>query len=157
MKYKKIPLTKGYFALVDAEDYDRVMKHGWCYMKARTGRDGYAMATIRCERALLHRFILGIEKGKVVDHINRNGLDCRRKNLRICSQSENRRNSSGKINTSSSYKGVSWHKASKKWSAQIQLDGKKFYLGVFETELAALRAYRKKARELFGAFFPPGV
>jgi hypothetical protein len=100
----------------------------------------------------MHREIMGAAEGQVVDHINHDGLDNRRCNLRVCSHAENVRNQRGQRGRSSGYKGVSRDRRLGKWRAQIWHNGKHTYLGLFESEAAAARAYNAKARDLFGAF-----
>lgn len=92
----------------------------------------------------------------MIDHKNGNGLDNRRSNLRFCTNAQNQHNQrkwgsrSGKP-LSSRYKGVSWHRRGH-WRAKIQAQGKRRYLGQFQSEEAAARAYDRAARELHGEF-----
>jgi len=95
----------------------------------------------------------------VVDHIDRDGLNNRKSNLRLCTNAENIRNAGKRGKGFSKYKGVSRHTRGKKWTAVIQLNKKTYFLGYFENEIDAARAYDKKAKELHGQFaclnFPP--
>ena len=91
-------------------------------------------------------------KGMVVDHIDGNGLNNRKSNLRICTKAQNVHNSRPRTNTSSKYKGVFWNKANKKWSATIHKGDKWTYIGGFDDEKEAARAYDRKAAEFFGEF-----
>jgi hypothetical protein len=100
----------------------------------------------------MHREIAGPGPGQVVDHINHDGLDNRRCNLRVCSHAENVRNQRGQYGRSSRYKGVSRDRRLGKWRAQIWHNGKHTYLGLHDSETAAAEAYNAKARELFGEF-----
>lgn len=103
---------------------------------------------------LMHRFIMDCPKGMVVDHINGNPMDNRCSNLRICTQAQNSLNNRGpKFSSKSGHKGVYWHKAAQKWCAEVVLDGKKYYLGLFKKKLDAAEAYNKKAKELHDSFF----
>jgi len=151
----EIPLTQGKVALVDEQDYERVVAMKW---HAALGRGGwYAVHGIRHQgrTALLrmHRFVLNCQSGQEVDHINHDGLDNRRCNLRLCTRSQNVANSrKTKNNTSSRFKGVYWDTYYKRWRAQIGHNGQKHYLGSFDSEENAARTYNTKALELFGEF-----
>jgi hypothetical protein len=114
------------------------------------GRQGYYRARMAGVPALLHRVIAGAAKGQCVDHINGDRTDNRRENLRICSQSENRRNRAARFDSKAPYKGITFK--SGKWVAQIQAHHKYYNLGRWDTAEAAAAAYDKAALELHGAF-----
>lgn len=99
-------------------------------------------------KEFLHRLIIGAKAGEVVDHINGNGLDNRRSNLRICSVGQNRQRGLESRSGTSGYRGV--HKHREKWKAQIWHANKNIYLGTFISKQDAARAYDAKAKELFG-------
>lgn len=146
-----IELTWGKWAIVDAEDYGRLSSYKWCAVEhsrcwyAKTlRRDGMPLA--------MHRLIAGAPKGLLVDHRDHNGLNNRKSNLRLCTRKENRRNRRPNRGGTSKYKGVCWSKSSKKFRAAINHNGKRYNLGYFDDEIAAAKAYDKKARELFGEF-----
>lgn len=151
---KKISVGKGLFALVDDEDFSLLMGHKW---RAFKDKNNYRAA--RTDRSngkktvYMHRQIMGVTNRLIfVDHINHNTLDNRRKNLRLCSNAENRRNSLPNKNTSSRFKGVCWHKENKKWHAKIKKDGKSLHVGIYKSEKHAAIAYDGAARALFGRF-----
>lgn len=150
---KEIPLTRGKVALVDDEDYERVMQYKWCTHKDRN--TWYATRTsYNPKKSIpLHRFIMNAKPGEEVDHINHNGLDDRRCNLRIVTRSQNHMNR-GKMKNkcTSKYKGVYWFKNLNKWMVHIEINGKKMHVGLFNNEEEAARAYDKKAKELFGEY-----
>ena len=101
----------------------------------------------------MHKEILKPPSGFETDHINHNGLDNRKDNLRICTTSQNHYNQIIRSESKTSkFKGVSRHKASRKWIAQIGYGRRMIYLGCFDSESEAARAYNQKARELFGEF-----
>jgi hypothetical protein len=146
-----IPLTKGKIAIVDAADYDWLNSHKWS-VNQRT-RGVYACCQIKGEKIYMHRLITNPPAGKVVDHIDRNGLNNRRSNLRICSIADNSRNLGLRGGTKTSlYKGVSWNRKSKKWMATIKFNQKYHHIGFFDNQIAAAKAYDKTARKLFKEF-----
>lgn len=142
--YKLIPLTKGKFAKVDNDDFDKLKDHNW-YIS-----NGYV-----CNRRIgrIHRFIMNCNKDMVVDHKNHDTLDNRKSNLRICTNQNNVINArKRKKNVTSIYKGVSWANDRHKWRANICFNGKISRLGSFDNEIEAAKAYDAKAKELFGEF-----
>lgn len=149
---KEILLTQGKVALVDNEDYDRLMQWKWWALHDRGG-NWYAQARINGKRTRMHRFIMGAQKGQMLDHINGNGLDNRECNLRLCTNSQNQHNQKMRRKEASSiYKGISWYRNLEKWKAQITYNRKHMHLGYFSNEIEAARVYDKRAVELFGEF-----
>lgn len=96
----------------------------------------------------LHVFILGSKLGLEIDHRNGNGLDCRRRNMRWATHSQNIANA-GKRPGSSQYKGVSWMKSKGKWRAVIKLHYRQYHLGLFTNEVKAAKAYDRAAKKVF--------
>lgn len=151
---KTIPLTRGYFTKVDDDDYEKFAIHRWYADDSRKSEiravRSVNIGNKKIKRVTLSREIMGATEGVVVDHINRDSLDNRKSNLRICTQGENCRNRSKQKHGISKYKGVSV--AEKKWKAMITFQGKQIYLGTFSNEKDAAIAYNNKSRELFGEF-----
>jgi len=145
-----IPLTQGKFAIVDADDYERLAKYKWHAYK--NGSTYYASRTSANKKIIMHREIMQAPKGLLVDHIEGNGLNNRKSNLRLCTRVQNARNKRPKHNGSSRYKGVYWHISYRKWAANIRCNGKQKYLGRFDDEIEAAVAYDRKAELLFGEF-----
>jgi hypothetical protein len=144
-----ITLTKGYVAVIDAADAHLVAERAW-QAKESLARDGHVMtvyATSGMETLRLHRAIIQAKPEETVDHIDGNGLNNRRSNLRICTKSENAQNRRTRRNTVSGVKGVVWHKRIKKWQASIMVGGKGVHLGYFQTVEAAAAAYAKASAE----------
>jgi len=148
---REVPLTKGRVALVDDEDYERVAALKW-YVAGSRRRIWYARRDFSGSSITMHRFILNCQPGQEVDHVNHDGLDNRRCNLRLCSHSENMANGRKRKGASSPYKGVCWHVRRKRWQAQVTYHGRQHHLGRFDSEEEAACAYNAKALELFGEF-----
>jgi hypothetical protein len=144
---KEILLTKGFIALVDDEDYAKVMTRRWhALVKPHT-----VYAQNRQLHTSLHRFILGAPVGIDVDHKDHNGLHCWRKNLRLAKRVQNLQNSRKRKSNASGFKGVSLH-GSGLWRARIYLQGKQVHLGYFSLAKSAAHAYDAAAKKFFGAF-----
>lgn len=147
---KKIKLSQGKVALVSDEDFTRVSKIRW-YAISLYGNHFYARAWIRRKKVSLHRFILSARAGVTIDHINGDGLDNRRENLRWCTAAQNCMNRRVQKH-SSRYKGVRWHAANRSWITRIKIHGKLRHIGCFSAEDDAGLAYNKEAVKLFGEF-----
>lgn len=157
-----IPLTKGYVTVVD--DEDAVLVAGsWCAKPV--GRSVYACRSHkRGQVSLLHRVILGLTaQDPDVDHIDGDGLNNRRSNLRLASKAQNHRNTRKPLRAnggapSSRFKGVSWDAARSKWRAQIQIGGgNNKFLGRFDAEADAAKAYDAMAHAVFGEYARPNA
>ena len=152
---KKIELSKQgknrgkFFALVDDESFKEVSKYRWNYVIM-----GYAESRLGSKKnkpIRMHIFLMNPPKGMFVDHINMNGLDNRKENLRLATYQQNNYNRRLNKNNKSGYKGVIWDKSVKKWRAYIR-SGKMIYLGVFKTKLEAAKTYNEAAIKLFKEF-----
>lgn len=150
---KKIPLTKGKFAIVDEADYERLNQHKWLFLhraaaRAENFRDESGNRRQRWFH--MHRVIMDCPDDMEVDHINRNPLDNRKSNLRICTHQQNSFNHPGY-----GKKGV--HKVTnrplkKPYCTRIMHSGKNIYIGYFETLEESRAAYDSAAMVLFGEF-----
>jgi len=145
-----IPLTQGKFAIVDADDYARLANYKW--YSRRDGNTFYAFRRDGHEKVSMHRMIMGAPKGLLVDHIDYNGLNNRKSNLRLCTRAQNARHRRPVPNCYSRYKGVTWDKRCNKWYASICKSGKGTFLGCFDNQMDAAVAYDRKAERLFGEF-----
>jgi hypothetical protein len=154
--FRRIPLTQEKYAIVDPEDFERLNKHKW--HASKWGNTFYA---IRCagprnktKYIRMHREIIHPPDHLVVDHINHNGLDNRKANIRPATRAQNNYNRLNikSDNSSSKYKGVSWRKRRKRWRACIYFNGKYRFLGYFKDEIQAAKAYDKAAKIYHGEF-----
>lgn len=140
---KRIPLTCGKFAIVDDCDYDFISQ--WKWYAAKQPKTFYAARSVKFlgmkKTYWMHRLINKTPENKITDHINGNGLDNRRKNLRSVTHQENMINNKRHKTGSSKYRGVSWHSRSLTWIAQITVNGKNKWIGTFDTEYGAYKAY----------------
>jgi hypothetical protein len=163
--FRRIRLSQGKYAIVDPDDYRRLSGYRW--YAAKGGHSFYAVRgqwsgkLKRTVTIMMHREIMDVpacpersrREGMVIDHINHNGLDNRKANLRLATPADNARNARyPKINTSSRYRGVWYNKDSQKWRAQILVNRKRKQIGYFHDELEAAKAYDNAAKKYHGEF-----
>ena len=159
MAMAEISLTRGYVALVDDEDQERLARFKW-YASDRRARNVYAVRTVsnpapgQPSRIYMHRQVMTASLGQFVDHKNGDALDNRKSNLRFCSSTQNthnRRKSASRL-TSSRWKGVTWNRQFGKWKACIKIKGRDVFTRHFTDELAAATYYDEIARREYGEF-----
>ena len=144
---RELRLSSGKVTLVDDEDYPRIAKLSLHEIKAKGNSTAYARAYIsKTKRLLVHRLILNATSKDTIDHINGNGLDNRRSNLRFCAQSENCHKKNDKRLSSSGFRGVYPSATRGVWRSQICVKRRIRYLGRFATAEAAARAYDEIGR-----------
>ena len=156
---KTISLTQGKVALVDDENFERLNVYRWYTRKLvlKSRVTYYAVRNLayagKQRTVQMHRQILGLTDSRIqTDHQNGDGLDNQNKNLRVATPTENQRNQRKRINCSSEFKGVCWHKRNKKWQARIHHNGRYYHLGTFKSQRAAALAYDSAARKYHGDF-----
>lgn len=156
---KEIKLTQGYVTQVDDEDYDFLNQFKWqvhkdhnniCYAVRSMRKNDIYTAT------KMHRLILGLTDPKIHgDHIDHNGLNNQRSNLRIATHGQNAQNRRSSKNSTSKYLGVHWDnhtRSIKKWKSKIRINNRDYFIGRYISESEAALAYNIKAKELFGEF-----
>ena len=157
---KVIPLTRGKYAIVDDEDYERLMEHSWAWVPA-TGSlssTGYAVRKGNKKRGeprtiQMHREIMHAKKGIIIDHVNRDSLDNRKTNLRYANTQKNAFNRTKPImKCTSRYKGVLQRKNSTVWQARLKYNNRHVELGTYDTEEKAAAVYNFASRIFFGRY-----
>jgi len=155
--WKKIPLTQGQVALVDAEDYESLAQFKWQAVRLRDSQTYYArrrqVVNGRGKSIYMHRVIMQASGGQRVDHRQpQKTLDNRRSNLRFATNRQNLQNRPKCKGNRSGYKGVTWNGYGRNWTAKIGARGKTRCLGCYLDKREAARAYDQAARKYFGAF-----
>jgi hypothetical protein len=139
-----VPLADGTEATIDAEDAELVGQYNWClsgeYVVTELWLGNGKRRTLG-----LHRLVMGEPEGRLVDHRKGVKRDNRKEFLRVATGSQNQYNAKMRDDNKSGHKGVSWHKARKKWQANIQHEGKWIYLGLFTDIEEATKAYKEAA------------
>lgn len=157
LSMKIIKISRGYEVFVDNEDFEYLKNIKWYGLPQKNTT--YAAGYVNGKMKRIHRYIMGFYNpnlidGLSIDHIDGNGLNNQKSNLRICTTAQNRWNSkpTEKPNRTSKFKGVSYVGRETVWRAFTYIGRKQVYLGRFKTEIEAAEAYNKKALELFGEY-----
>jgi len=148
----EIALTQGKSVLIDAVDLPLTAGHRWYAEKHNSPRSCRWYAATKVDSRVLRMHRLLLRMAQEVDHINGDGLDNRRLNIRPCTRSENMQNLSQRRGGSSRYKGVYWQRKMDGWCTKITVKGRNRHLGSFTSELDAAHAYDSAARQTFGQF-----
>jgi len=141
-----IPLTQSKRALVDKEDFEKLNKHKWYAMF-----DRFNWYAVRCEIKIndkrkqirMHREIMKPDKNMEIDHIDRDGLNNQKKNLRICNHRQNSLNRKIRKDNTSGLRNINWNKRQRKWVVRIIKNGKRINVGVFNSKEKAYEVYKK--------------
>lgn len=156
---KEITLTRGKIALIDDEMFDRISYFKWyTWVNPKVDENlFYAVTKMKIgntwQMIRMHHVIIGFpETGFVVDHKNLNGLDNRMENLRMCTHVQNHMNTKIGTNKTSNYKGVFKVEKSNICFSYIQVNGSRFHLGSFRSEVDAAIAYNNAAIKYFGEY-----
>src|ERR1017187_8990054 len=130
-----IILTKGFYAIIDEEDFDRIEPYSWHARVSKTTDTVYASRSPKMPDGSyhgtlgMHRQILRVPKGIEVDHIDGNGLNNQKANLRRATHQQNMQNHKKAKNNTTGYVGVMWRPKENVWWAGIKVDGKRLHLG----------------------------
>lgn len=147
----RIELTQGYSASIDEEDSELVSGYSWCVLKNK--HNTYAKTTTNDKTVLLHRLIAHASDIEEVDHIDGDGLNNQRGNLRICTSVQNKHNTKVRCDNALGYRGVYYNKREDKYYAQIKPPEElRVFIGSFDTPEEAALAYNKAAFDFFGEF-----
>lgn len=160
---KTIALTNGGEVIVDDADYDWLSSMKWWKIVKR-GKAYDGAYVFRCHKGedgkqrplYMHRLIMKAPRGMQVDHLNWNGLDNRRENLRLCTPRENslrKRTENGRPRTDAERGNVTWYKRNQVWKATYRYDGKQIHLAYCEDRQDA-ESYLSVARQLFSTWEP---
>jgi len=155
--FRRIPLTQGKYAIVDPDDYPGLSKCKWYAAKNKgtfyAVRSWWSKVDKKKIKLKMHRVIIDVPYGLVVDHINHNGLDNRKANLRLATFAQNARNSvRSKSSASSVFRGVYYNKRTGKWRSSIYINNRRKQLGYFRDESDAAKAYDKAAKKFHKEF-----
>ena len=151
---KEIRLNQNKTALVDDEDFELIKTYRWYCFKSRYTFYAISQWYENGERkhVLMHRLILNVPDGFILDHKNKNGLDNQKENLRLCTHNQNKQNSKMRRHNKSGFRGVHYSKRDKLFYSRIGIDGKRLWIGCFKTAKAAALAYDKYAIKHHGEF-----
>lgn len=158
MNYIQIPLSRGYIALIDEIDGD-LAQYRWyatsgrCLYAGRNINKNGVHANVNMHRIVMER-ILGRTpcSQEFVDHIDRNGLNNCRTNLRLATPSQNLYNQKRRRDNTSGCKGIYWNKQNKKWDVRIHVNSERIYLGFYDDLNEAKEVYRQAALKYHGEF-----
>lgn len=150
---KLIRLGKsGFSAICDDDDFEFLSGFKWYLLRGPRINYAQGLSSDWRKKQRMHKLIMQPSQRMVIDHINFNGLDNRRENLRICTNRQNVQNQRVLRGGSSKYKGVQWDKVNRKWRASIVVNSRFVNLGRYHDEIKAADIYDEAAKKYFGEF-----
>jgi len=152
--FRRIRFSGPRYAKVDPEDYERLAAYEWYYVKGTCNfyAARAAHAAESGKTVAMHRDLIEVPEGMLVDHINHDSVDNRKANLRPATRAQNACNRRKFRGATSKYKGVTLRKATGKWTARICIHRRSIHIGCFEKEIEAAKAYDNAARKYHGEF-----
>jgi len=150
-----VPLTQGYEAIIDASDATLVGQYNWQIKHCLNTKYASRVVCIgggKTTSQAMHRLITNADDDDKIDHVNSDGLDNRRANLRPATHAQNQFNRRNLTKSFSGVRGVDYMKSARKWRARITVGGKSKFLGLFDNKECAKKAYQSAAKELHGDF-----
>ncbi len=154
--FRRIKLTRGKYAIVDAEDFEKLNQYKWhCTYNGYACRSVY-ISGIKNKKQVyvfMHNTVCPAPAGKITDHVNRNKLDNRKANLRPATQKQNVWNRRiKKENRKTQYNGIMWRRDRKKWRVRLTINGRQRTFGHYDDEIEAAKAYDEMAKKYRGDF-----
>ena len=151
---KKIPLTQGFYATVDDEDFERINRYKWYAYKSNNtiyARRNVRTGSKRQTAIQMHRDVMGCTAGdkKIVDHKNFNGLDNRKENLQVVSINVNIHRRNKQANNHTGYIGLSWKPKKKTWEAWVTINKRKIYCGCHKNPMVAAKMRDKVVLDFY--------
>lgn len=133
--------------IIDKEDINKAKMYKW-----HRNNSGYAMWHKKGGNIFLHRLVMDCPEDKIIDHISHDKSDNRKSNLRICTYIQNCWNQKLLPTNTSGTTGVIWHKLTKKWAANIEVNKQRIYLGLFTNKDDAIKARKSAELKYYGEF-----
>lgn len=165
--YEMIVISEKYgtfYVQIDLEDFEKCKQYTWGIFHTNDKLDKGIVESFYIQTnkvGLLHRYIMDAPKGYQVDHKDKDTMNNRKSNLRLCTISQNQMNKKIQRNNTSGYPGVFYSKhvtiGAKPWCAKLRVNGKQIYLGYFDTFEEAVEAKIKGSKEFFGEFAPSQI